>query len=54
MESLFSAKLAAQWKAPLVDAATKLFTKRWTGAAGQEVVVPSYKSFDLVVRNYNK
>lgn len=48
MESLNPVKLAAQRKAFLVDAATKLFTNYCTLAAGQEVVVSAHKFLDLV------
>lgn len=48
MEALFLVKLTAQRKALLVDTATKLFAMHWAGAAGQEVVVSTQNSLDLL------
>lgn len=50
IESLFLAKLAAPQKTPLMYAAKELFTKHWTGATGQGVLVPAHDSLDFVAR----
>lgn len=48
LDTLFPVELSAQWRIPLIEAATEFFAKYWSGAAGKEILVPSHNSLELV------
>lgn len=48
MDTLFPAELTAPRQTLLIDTATKLFAEHWTGAAGDEILVPAHNSLELV------
>lgn len=54
VEALFPTKFPTSHRAPLVDATTKLFSEYWTGAAGQEALVPVHYSLNLFVYTFTK